>query len=237
MKIQNTFARYEYKYLLTGEQVAALRQKMEAFMCPDAFGRSTICNLYFDTPNFLLIRRSIENNVYKEKIRLRTYGVANAQTPAFIELKKKYQHVVYKRRICASYGEALQYLCRQENTVAGSQISAELNYALALYKELQPALYLSYEREAFYGREDRELRITFDRNILWRTANLDLSVLPYGREQLVKDQVLMEVKIGHAMPLWLSHFLNENNIYKTSYSKYGTAYRTLLKEGEIRYDH
>ena len=96
MAVQKIFKRYEYKYMLTSEQKAKLLQLMEAYMRPDEFGRSTICNLYFDTPQYLLIRRSIENKVYKEKIRLRTYGRAEASSEAFIELKKKYKKVVYK---------------------------------------------------------------------------------------------------------------------------------------------
>lgn len=236
METQKVFKRYEYKYLLTGQQAEELQRLMAQYMAADAFGRSTICNLYFDTPQYLLIRRSIENKVYKEKIRLRTYGRANHEKTAFIELKKKYKKVVYKRRISASYEAAMQYLGGSPEAVDQSQITAELNYALQMYENLQPAMYLSYEREAFYGREDRELRITFDRNILWRVTDLDLCSPIYGKNQLSDDQVLMEVKIGHAMPLWLNHFLTEHDIYRTSYSKYGTAYKTLLQEGEIRYD-
>ena len=113
MEAQKIFKRYEYKYMLTLEQLAALRELMEQYMIADAFGRSTICNLYFDTPQYLLIRRSIENHVYKEKIRLRTYGQATPDTTAFIELKKKYKKVVYKRRISARYENAMQYLCQR----------------------------------------------------------------------------------------------------------------------------
>ena len=143
MEAQKIFKRYEYKYMLTLEQLAALKELMEQYMIADAFGRSTICNLYFDTPQYLLIRRSIENHVYKEKIRLRTYGQATPDTTAFIELKKKYKKVVYKRRISASYEDAMQYLCQRADVIPHSQICSELNYALSLYKEIQPAMYLS----------------------------------------------------------------------------------------------
>lgn len=230
MEAQKIFKRYEYKYMLTLEQLATLRELMEQYMIADAFGRSTICNLYFDTPQYLLIRRSIENHVYKEKIRLRTYGQATPDTTAFIELKKKYKKVVYKRRISARYENAMQYLCQRADVIPHSQICSELNYALSLYKEIQPVMYLSYEREAFYGKEDHELRITFDQNILWRTEDLNLTSPVYGRALLQPGQVLTEIKIGHAMPLWLNHFLTEHHIYRTSFSKYGTAYKTLLME-------
>lgn len=235
MAVQKVFKRYEYKYLLTREQKELLQNVMEEYMIPDEYGKSTICNLYFDTPQYLLIRRSIENKVYKEKVRLRTYGRAEPAGEAFIELKKKYKKVVYKRRICTEYEKAIQYLCRGERVVGESQIGEELDYALRLYQGIRPAMWLSYEREAFYGKEDHELRMTFDQNILWRTEDLDLSSPIYGRSLLDEDQKLLEIKVGHAIPLWLSHFLTENKMFRTSYSKYGNAYRTLLREGEINY--
>lgn len=235
MAIQNIFRRYEYKYLLTSEQKRRVLDAMETYMIPDEFGRSTICNLYFDTPQYLLIRRSLEGKVYKEKIRLRTYGKAQPYSEAFIELKKKYKKIVYKRRVKTDYQHAMEYLCDRKQVIGESQIASELDYAMEMYEGIRPVMYLSYEREAFYGKEDHELRITFDQNILWRTEDLNLESPVYGRKLLKDDQSLMEIKVGHAMPLWLTQVLTENKIYRTSYSKYGNAYRTLMKEGELNY--
>lgn len=200
MANQTIFKRYEYKYLLTADQKKDLQAYMETYMKPDTFGRNTICNLYFDTPDYLLIRRSIEGKVYKEKIRLRTYGRAQDDSEAFIELKKKYKKVVYKRRIRTEYADAVRYLCQGEDSIEHSQIRRELDYAMQMYQGIRPAVYLSYEREAFYGRDDHELRITFDQNILWRTTQLDLSAPVYGRPLLEKNQALMEIKVGQGGP-------------------------------------
>lgn len=133
MANQTIFKRYEYKYLLTADQKKDLLAYMEPYMKPDKFGRNTICNLYFDTPDDLLIRRSIEGKVYKEKIRLRTYGRAKDDSEAFIELKKKYKKVVYKRRVRTEYADAVKYLCQGEDTIEHSQIRRELDYAMQLY--------------------------------------------------------------------------------------------------------
>lgn len=200
MANQTIFKRYEYKYLLTADQKKDLQAYMETYMKPDTFGRNTICNLYFDTPDYLLIRRSIEGKVYKEKIRLRTYGRAQDDSEAFIELKKKYKKVVYKRRVRTEYADAVRYLCQGEDSIEHSQIRRELDYAMQMYQGIRPAVYLSYEREAFYGRDDHELRITFDQNILWRTTQLDLSAPVYGRPLLEKNQALMEIKVGQGGP-------------------------------------
>lgn len=137
MANQTIFKRYEYKYLLTADQKKDLQAYMETYMKPDTFGRNTICNLYFDTPDYLLIRRSIEGKVYKEKIRLRTYGRAQDDSEAFIELKKKYKKVVYKRRVRTEYADAVRYLCQGEDSIEHSQIRRELDYAMQMYQGIR----------------------------------------------------------------------------------------------------
>lgn len=229
MSYQNTFKRYELKYLLTRKQKEIIQNAMEAYMMGDEYGKSTICNIYFDTPDSLLIRRSLEKPIYKEKLRVRSYGRAKESSTVFVELKKKYKSVVYKRRVNASQQEAMDYLCKGIPLSMQNQITEEIDYAMELYQNLQPAVYLSYEREAFYGKEDRELRITFDENILWRNEDISLCSEVYGTSILTSGMVLMEVKIAGAMPLWLSRLLSENQIYKTSFSKYGCAYQQMIQ--------
>ena len=157
---------------------------------------------------------------------MRSYGTADKDTTVFVELKKKYESVVYKRRIAMTEDEAERYLLFHEK-VKDTQITREIDYCLKNYKKLAPAVMLSYEREAFYAKDDHEFRITFDQNILWRNYDLSLCKGIYGEAILDKNKVLMEVKTAGAIPLWMVHFLTENQIYKTSFSKYATAYRTI----------
>lgn len=237
MQPQTIFKRYELKYLITKAQQQQIKRRMAAYMQPDAYGRSTICNIYFDTPSFLLIRRSIEKPVYKEKLRLRSYGVATSEATTFVELKKKYQDVVYKRRVALPEQEAMAYLTGEHHP-ADTQIVREIDYARSYYRPLQPAVFLSYEREAFYARDDRDFRVTFDETILWRDTDLSLCAGVGGSPLLREGQVLMEIKTGAAIPLWMSALLSENHIYKTSFSKYGSAYQTKLwktQTGGFRY--
>ena len=225
---QMIFKRYEVKYLITKSQMNMLKKAFEEYMVEDEHGRSTICSLYFDTPDFLLARRSMEHPLYKEKLRLRSYGVATKTDTVFAEIKKKYDGVVYKRRISMKAGEAEQYLIHREQ-VMDTQISREIDFLLRRYEGIAPAIFLSYEREAFYGKEDREFRVTFDENVLWRDYDLDIAKGTYGEAILKPGYALMEVKIGGAMPLWLAKLLSENRIYKTSFSKYGNAYRRIFE--------
>ena len=225
---QAVFKRKEVKYLLTEAQLAALRPALETHMEPDAFAHSSISNLYYDTPDFRMLRRSQEKPVYKEKLRLRSYGVPDEETQVFPEIKKKAEGIVYKRRVSMPYGDAIRYLSRRRPGEDG-QIFQELNWMLLAYGSLAPRIFLSYERDSWKGREDPSLRLTLDREILWRTEALDLRRGAWGEPLLEPNQVLMEVKISNAAPLWLAEALSENGIFPISFSKCGRAFETLCK--------
>lgn len=226
------FQRTEKKYILSEDQYLALMIKIREKLVPDIHGKSTVCNLYLDTPSFLLIRSSIdaknESAVYKEKIRLRSYGTPSDNSHVFLELKKKYKGIVYKRRISMKLREAIDYL-ENRTMPADSQIMREIEYAMQYYRRPQPAVYLSYEREAFYSEENPTLRLTFDTDIRYRTENVRLEDGIYGKKILNDGFHLLEVKSDASMPLWLTRALDEEKIYPSSFSKYGTAYLDILK--------
>lgn len=228
MNDQMIFKRYEIKYLLTREQQLRIKDAFTGRMKADVHGKSTILSLYFDTPDDLLIRRSLDKPLYKEKLRLRSYGVATADTTVFVELKKKYQSIVYKRRIGMTEEEASRYLLKHEQ-VTDTQISREIDYCMKHYPLLSPRMLLSYEREAYYAIDDPDFRITFDEQILWRDHEVNLTSGIGGTAVLPDDTILMEVKTAGAIPLWLVHLLSEEHIYKTSFSKYGTAWKQKQK--------
>ena len=228
MAFQTVFKRYELKYMLSLEQRQRVLEAMAPFMQLDKYGRTTIRNLYFDTDTYLLIRRSIEKPVYKEKLRIRSYSKANADSTVFVELKKKYKHVVYKRRIHLPENEAMKWLQGEKHTDKYTQISNEIDYFMELYGTLHPTVFLSYEREAYYAKDSSDFRITFDDNILCRQEDLSLQSDVYGTPILPESKVLMEIKCSGGIPLWMTEVLSKEKIYKTSFSKYGTAYRTLI---------
>lgn len=224
MEIQNRFRRYELKYLMTADEYEAFFRQAGAQVRPDAYGKTGILNLYYDTPDYRIIRRSLEKPVYKEKLRLRSYGVPGGEDRVFPELKKKYRSVVYKRREAMTLTQAEDFLA---HPVPASQIMREIAYFLSRYEKIQPRMFLSYRREALYDSNDPGLRITFDTDIRWRTEDLDLRYGAEGTPLLPPDVYLMEVKTATALPLWLVNFLTEQHIQQTSFSKYGKAYTTL----------
>lgn len=222
---QTVFKRYELKYMLTSLQKERILAKMEPYMTPDKYGQTTIRNLYFDTDTYLLIRRSLEKPVFKEKLRLRSYARADASDTVFAEIKRKYDGVVYKRRLALGEGEARSWLIGNGSCPVDTQISREINYFLGQYENLHPTVFLSYDRQAYYSNTDRSFRVTFDENILARETDLSLSSEVYGKPLLKEGQVLMEIKCAGGIPIWLTEILSELCIYKTSFSKYGVAYQ------------
>ena len=228
MADQTIFERYEIKYMLTAEQKEKLLTVMEPYMALDKYGRSSIRNIYFDTDTYRLIRNSIDKPAYKEKLRIRSYGRASETGTVFVELKKKYNHVVYKRRISLPEAEAVGWVCSRAPCSRQKQIQREIDYFIDFYETLHPAVFLSYEREAFYAKDGSDFRVTFDDTILCRENNLSLCSEAYGAALLPKGSVLMEIKCSGGIPLWMVRALSKEHIYKTSFSKYGTAYETMI---------
>lgn len=229
---QIKFERNELKYLITIEQKNKILETISQFMELDKYGRTTIRNIYFDTPDYRLIRRSIEKPIYKEKLRIRSYKKAEDQSIVFVEVKKKYNSIVYKRRVALPIVDAMEWICKKKKLSNENQISREIEYFVNYYKNLQPTVFLTYEREAYYCKENSDLRITFDENILYRNYDVDLHNEVYGEEVLNKNYSIMEIKCSYGMPLWLTSLLSKERIFKTPFSKYGTAYKKILEKNK-----
>ena len=229
------FERVERKFLLTPAQYAGLMRTLPEYMQADQYGESTILSLYLDTADSLLIRRSLEKPVYKEKLRLRSYGVPREMDNVFLEVKKKVRGVVYKRRICLPLAQAMECLAQGSVPAADGQIGREIAYMLRRYR-LRPAVLLAYDRTAYAELEPspNQLRITIDRDIRSRQTDLDLRLGSVGEPLLAPGMRLMEIKTAHAIPLWLCAALDQNEIRPTSFSKYGRVYEAHMRAGQAR---
>lgn len=223
-KIAYRFERYEKKYFVTPVQQQALLERLGERLAPDEFGNYAIGNLYYDTPDWRLVRTSLGKPAYKEKLRVRSYGVPGPQDEVFLELKKKYAGVVYKRRVSCPAEDAEPFLRGELPGLDGGQVGKELLWFQQIYHAV-PKVFIGYDRTAFFAPEETEVRVTFDQNLRWRDTELDLCKGDFGAPILPDDRILMEVKIPGACPLWLSHVLSELEIFPVSFSKYGTCYR------------
>ena len=229
MNSNKIFARYELKYLLSKEQFERIISLIENHMQRDKYFDVSIRNIFYDTSNYYLIRNSLEKPEYKEKIRLRSYKTVKPDDDVFVEIKKKYKQRVYKRREIMSYEKARLFF---DKKIAPNdlQITKEIAYSLNYYQDLKPVIFLAYNRLAYTSMDDTKLRITFDRNIIWRDYDLDLTKEIYGNLLIPTDVVLMEVKTNLGLPRWLLDFLGENKIYKQSFSKVGNVYLKIKKQ-------
>lgn len=230
-KSNEIFQRIEKKYLLNKRQYRAIRMMMEPFIREDEYGLSTICNVYYDTTNYELIRRSIEKPVYKEKLRVRSYGTPGENDDVFIEIKKKFDSVVYKRRIQLPLKEARNYLNHgiKPKSQVNPQILSEIDYFMQYYEPI-PKMYIAYDRIATYGIDDNSIRITFDANIRAREYETDLAAGDEGGRLFAEEEVLMEIKVGGAYPLWMTEILSALEVYPVSFSKYGSFYKQSMRE-------
>ena len=226
----NVMKRYEFKYRLSKDQFTYFKEEISKYMKIDQYGLTSIASLYFDTPDFLLINRSIEKPKYKEKLRLRSYGLANDKTKTYLEIKRKCEGIVYKRRISLLEDQAIDLIASKKKT-SNAQINRELVAFLDNYQKLEAKYLIIYDRLAFY-QDNSDLRITIDLNPRYRTDNLNLHTSMEGEPLLDEGEAILEIKVQDAIPLWLVAILSKGKIYQNSFSKVGTAHIREMKKRE-----
>lgn len=224
-----TMKRYEMKYLMDEAQTAYLTERLRGHMQEDRYGLTSIASLYYDTPDFRLVRASLEKPAFKEKIRLRSYGLATEDSPVFLELKRKADGIVYKRRVQSTQPEVKAFFEQERALCEPGQINCEITAFRDHYRSLAPACLIIYDRTAYF-EPDGDLRLTIDRNPRCRWDDLDLSTSMDGELLLPRGWTVLEIKVQQALPLWLCDILSRGRIYKTSFSKYGEAYSRQLEK-------
>ncbi|MEA4925906.1 MAG: polyphosphate polymerase domain-containing protein [Syntrophomonadaceae bacterium] len=237
-----TFSRYEKKFVINEDQYKAILPGIMQYMHPDGNCKEgqeyVISNIYYDTDNSSLIRHSLSKPFYKEKLRIRSYDIpVSPNSEVFLELKKKIGGVVIKRRAVLSLIEASLFLDYGINPQPADYINGQVLNEIAYFlntNPVKPTAYISYRRKALFGKDDKNFRITFDRNIITRREELDLEKGRFGTD-LLADRYLMEVKIAGAFPLWLTGLLADHKVYSTRYSKYGQEYmKNVLEQTNLQ---
>lgn len=239
--IAETFNRYEYKYLINESTFEKISDYLLEFLTPDKYNVDgnaySIANLYYDTNNDFLIRTSLSKPAYKEKLRLRAYGIPSLSDKVFIEIKKKYKGIVNKRRTNIVLEDAYFFTENgypsKVTSIMNRQVTSEITYFLKVYPAF-PKLYLAYDRFAFFGKENSNIRVSFDTNIRTRRYDLRLEYGDYGEKLLDKELYLMEIKAENSIPLWLTKMLSDYEIKRMGFSKYGTEFKKYLSNAEMR---
>lgn len=232
----NIFVRHEKKFLINQEQMNLILDKFGSDLVLDEFcqdeGFSYINNIYFDTPGNDVIRESVSRPIYKEKLRLRSYSILKSdEENAYLEIKKKYDGIGNKRRIKLKYKDAMDFVLNKTlpsfDDYVSKEIALEINEFLKR-NEVIPAIFISSKRKAFYGKDDKDFRLTFDFDVKYRRDNVSL-LDGYGTNFLENGQIIMEVKFKDSIPFDFIEFLSNLGIYKTRFSKYGKIYEKELK--------
>ena len=233
MSAISTFKRYELKYLITDQLRDKILPEILSHMESDAYCRGnrpyTICNVYYDTVDSDLIRTSLAKPYHKEKLRLRSYSPhVEPEERVYLEIKKKTGGIVHKRRASMTAREAGEFIehstCPNASNYMDTQILGEIASFLRIHP-VSPMTYIAYRRLAYFDRDDKDFRLTFDFDIKTRRTDVTLTSDDKGTQLLPPGLCLMEVKISGAVPLWLARLLSENKIYRTGFSKYGTEYK------------
>ncbi len=227
-KKETIFERIEKKYILDQAQYEGLTKLLEGRMEPDSFGEQTLMSIYYDTPGYDLIRRSLDRPVYKEKLRLRSYGYP-VPSVVYLELKKKYKGVVYKRREAFPSDRAQAFLSGGYDPPKMSQILKEIRYFTDFYRT-EPKMMILCERTAYRAIEGDPVRLTIDRNIRFRETGLDLNSGTDGILYSDTPLYVLELKAEGAMPIWLADALAVLKIYPSRFSKYGKCYTKKIME-------
>ena len=232
----STFKRYEKKYMLNEAQYRDLAQALSEHMVCDANCRDgamyTIYNVYYDTDNDEIIQKSLSKPYYKEKLRMRSYDIPKTgDDKVYLELKKKIGGIVSKRRVAMTCSEAEAFVekgIRPENQdYISRQVTGEIEFFLKNHR-VSPKVFIAYQRNAYFDRDDSSFRITFDSSIRTRRTSPQLKFGDFGQLLLSEGTYLMEVKTSGALPLWLTSEFSRLGIRSQSFSKYGTEYKRRI---------
>lgn len=228
-----TFKRYEKKIIMNDKQYELFLDSLLKYMNYDnhcANGKMyTIYNIYYDTPNDDIINYSLSKPYYKEKLRLRSYKPIKlgSNEEVFLELKKKINGIVSKRRVVLTINEVENFLNKgirpTKKDFISEQVLNEITYFLSKNK-VKPSVLINYKRMAFFGKEDKDFRITFDTSIKTRREDFYLGGIDYGMDILKPGQRLLEIKILGAIPLWLTKILADQKLFPQGFSKYGSEF-------------
>ncbi|MET3558090.1 SPX domain protein involved in polyphosphate accumulation [Streptococcus rupicaprae] len=229
---QKEFKRVETKYLVSDKQLSQLLKDMNPYLQADDFAQSTISSLYFDTEDFQMVQDSLAKKHGKEKLRLRTYDTSGSlDAPAFLEIKQKLDGVGYKYRVATTPRLAGRELAGQTSDWKMAEQLQELHDR---YDNIQPRMLIRYQRQSFKGRGNQSVRVTLDKNVTYGLVTGMTLVAPFEQHLIADNQMIMEIKVATSTPAWLEEILAKYQLEKTSFSKYGQAYRLYQEHLKIR---
>jgi len=217
-------SRFELKYWIPQHLTGEIRRFVRPFCRPDAFGegrpgnRYVISSLYLDSPGWELYRTTTEGHQNRFKLRIRSYSDDPA-TPVFLEIKKRANQVVLKRRACVDRALAVSFLEGMPASTEDPNCREFVESARRL--AAQPALRVRYEREAYESRGADPVRVTMDTSVAYApTTGPNLSLNGPGWEDTPTEGVILEVKFTDRAPRWVTGMIRSLGLERCSIPKY-----------------
>ncbi len=230
--------RKEYKYLVHIDLLEDLRKALQPYLVLDNFSEQrhkleyTVRSIYYDTKDLSFYYEKQEGLKVRKKLRIRGYNELLGEKVVFLEIKRKYENFNWKNRSPVLYGdlEELFSTGNIEELVLSNKHSdkATLDGKRFFYhvfrKSLIPTVLVVYNREAYFGKFDRSIRITFDKFLRYQTFP-ELSDL-YSNDKLrfaIPNYFLLELKFDLGFPLWLQQIVSGFKLNRIAFSKYSTC--------------
>ncbi len=221
--MKDVFKRIEQKYILSKIEYDKMQKIIDKYFLKDIYYDNKIYNIYFDNDNKDIVINSLEKPRYKRKLRVRSYGIPKNDDTIYFEIKKKYNGMVYKRRVMLTLLEYNNYINKGILPGRDMQIMKEIDYIIKYYK-LHPYMFLAYDRLSYYCKNNINFRITFDSNLRSRYDKLELNNSNLDELYFENNNYIMEVKCINSLPMWFVSYLSDNKIYPVSFSKIGNIY-------------
>ena len=243
--IQTTFKRIETKYIISKEQLGALQAEFKKHLVEDDYPKSTITNIYFDNENFQMVQDTLLRLYGREKLRMRTYDAQPTEdSQVFLEMKKKVwedgTEVGHKYRLTSNAQSVEDFVLHghADHTIDDLRLEEELDQLRERYGQLLPKMHISYSRISYKGIKDRKVRVTIDKDLIFRPNPTSITEGKYGYPLIDEDHMIMEIKVPGVMPDWLETILVKFGIERHSFSKYGTSYKKyqeIINQGGDRF--
>ena len=227
--------RAEIKYLVSNARLEELRQVIAPFVTLDKYGKPfentgyTVRSIYLDTPRLVYYREKIEGLKKRKKLRIRGYNKPADSHNVFLEIKRKEESRIAKIRTPVPYSRLQDFLQRTPKESLAEMLEGDEQAITSASKfmyhlhrsNLQCINLVVYEREAYEGKINPSLRVTFDKNLRTQLCNeLEQLYDESDMQFVLTDHFILEIKYNNQFPAWLTPILSNLGLQKQALSKY-----------------
>lgn len=241
-------SRYEIKFRINHEQKRRFLAAARFGLRDDPHGRDAcyrVTSVYFDSPALDFYWEKVNGESIRKKLRLRYYGdvsegLSLVDRVCYLELKHRVKDTVLKERVRLTSDGAQTILDDPQQLRSVGELTAESDRhhlqtiraieRLGAQLNCRAANVISYRREAWIGRVDDRLRVTFDDDGTAHDPACDASALLDAGTRVIPDgHYVMEVKFNSAFPRWIRDIIAQQHLLPRRFSKYAAGIESLSR--------